>query len=50
MTAVAEGIESSLDLEFALRAGFDEAQGYAISHPISPQLFLGWKSEWDRQI
>ena len=36
LRVVAEGIENSAQLEFLLASGCEEAQGYLLSHPLTP--------------
>ncbi len=38
LRVVAEGIENSAQLEFLLASGCDEAQGFLLSHPLSPAV------------
>lgn len=38
LRVVAEGIENSAQLEFLLASGCEEAQGYLLSHPLSPTV------------
>ena len=47
MSVIAEGAETQEDLEFAIRAGCDEIQGYAIARPMPAWAFLPWKKIWD---
>ena len=47
MVVTAEGTETQEDLEFVIRAGCDQIQGYAIAKPMPAGAFLPWKEIWD---
>jgi EAL domain-containing protein (putative c-di-GMP-specific phosphodiesterase class I) len=47
MQVVAEGTETQDDLDFVIKAGCDQIQGYAIARPMSAESFLSWKSIWE---
>jgi EAL domain-containing protein (putative c-di-GMP-specific phosphodiesterase class I) len=47
MQVVAEGTETQEDLDFVIKAGCDQIQGYAIAQPMAAESFLLWKSIWE---
>lgn len=47
MQVVAEGTETQDDLDFVIKAGCDQIQGYAIAQPMAAESFLPWKSIWE---
>lgn len=49
MTVVAEGVETSEQLERVRAAGCDEAQGYLVARPMDVQAFGAWLVDHDTE-
>jgi diguanylate cyclase (GGDEF)-like protein len=43
---IAEGMEEGSYSSMLMKLGCDLAQGYAISKPLSPEVFLKWREDW----
>jgi len=47
---VAEGVETSRQLEFLGKIGCDACQGYWVAPPMAAETFLGWLEENQQRI
>jgi diguanylate cyclase (GGDEF)-like protein len=50
MTTVAEGVEKQTQLDYLLRQGCDESQGYLHSRPLPVREFEGWLIKWGNAV
>ncbi len=46
LRVVAEGVETTAQMEFLRQEGCHEMQGYLLSRPLAPQAFVVWWQQW----